>query len=248
MSSRKKPETHFDQGDQFLIPAHPHSHHPPPNPHPPKYENGVPVYAPLKDDQPSVSTTGVFVATSTSGHKSNFCSAQHQHQQQQQDNLNRINTTSNSKDVCAGSTSTLSIPGTLTPASASTSTSAQTTAPPSYHDYSKNTSKDFRGGQETWQTMLYDLMAYKVYHNNDTNVKYEKENTKEHTLYLWLQNQRKHYKYFIDGKSSFLNMERIKILECLGVEWNVRGEIFWENMYDKLKEYRLRYGDTLVPR
>ncbi len=122
--------------------------------------------------------------------------------------------------------------------------SAQSSSSPSLQ------SKDFRGGQDAWQSMLYELLAYKVSHNNDVNVKYnrENENTKEHALYLWLQNQRKHYKYHLDGKPSFLNEERIKILEFCGVEWNVRGDAFWENMFEKLKEYRADHGDCLVPR
>ena len=119
---------------------------------------------------------------------------------------------------------------------------------PSVPPSSSQSPRDFKGGKDAWQSMLYNLLAYKVNHNNQTNVKYEKENTQEHSLYLWLQNQRKHYKYFIDGKQSFLNEERVKILECVGVEWNVRGDVFWENMYEKLREYKKTHGDTLVPR
>ena len=113
---------------------------------------------------------------------------------------------------------------------------------------SNSRSKDFRGGQDAWQSMFYNLMVYKVNHDNDTNVKFTKERTPEHSLYLWLQNQRKHYKLYIDGKPSFLNEERIKILQSVGVEWSVRGDVFWLNMYDKLKEYKAVHGDTIVPR
>ena len=129
-----------------------------------------------------------------------------------------------------------------------TSNKKSSPQPSSSSSSSSQPSKDFKGGKDAWQSMLYNLLAYKVNHNNETNVKFETENTQEHSLYLWLQNQRKHYKYFIDGRQSFLNEERVKILESVGVEWNVRGEVFWENMYEKLKEYKSTYGDTLVPR
>ncbi len=108
--------------------------------------------------------------------------------------------------------------------------------------------KDFRGGQEAWQAMFYNLMVYKVNHNNETNVKFEKENTPAHALYLWLQNQRKHYKYFMEGKPSLLNKERIAVLENAGVQWNIRGGYFWETMFEKLKEYKAKHKNTLVPR
>jgi hypothetical protein len=119
----------------------------------------------------------------------------------------------------------------------------------SNNHHSNNSRGDFRGGQESWQAMFYNLMVYKVNHDNCTNVKYEKDHTPHHALYSWLQNQRKHYKYYIEGKQpSYLNEERIKVLESIGIEWNVRGHVFWEKMYSQLIEYRNEVGDTLVPR
>ena len=124
---------------------------------------------------------------------------------------------------------------------------------------------DFKGGQSAWQAMLYELMVYRANHENNINkltctslysssfnTNNQNNNTKyfkqQHTLYLWLQNQKKHYKRYMENKPSFLNQDRIKVLESIGIEWHLRGNAFWDGMYEKLKSYKVTHGDCLVPR
>eukprot|EP00551_Chaetoceros_affinis_P008323 CAMPEP_0203669104 /NCGR_PEP_ID=MMETSP0090-20130426/5561_1 /ASSEMBLY_ACC=CAM_ASM_001088 /TAXON_ID=426623 /ORGANISM="Chaetoceros affinis, Strain CCMP159" /LENGTH=377 /DNA_ID=CAMNT_0050533705 /DNA_START=83 /DNA_END=1213 /DNA_ORIENTATION=- len=186
----------------------------------PRYENSIPVYVPLRPNEgASFSISEATVAP--------------------------VNDTSAQCSVSASASASASATATVPSNQINNCAQTQKRNP---RALPLSQSKDFRGGQDAWQSMLYDLLAYKVSHNNDTNVKFDKENTKEHTLYLWLQNQRKHYKFLLDGRPSFLNEERIKILEFCGVEWNVRGDTFWENMFEKLKEYKKDHGDCLVPR
>mmetsp|Transcript_22364 Transcript_22364/g.25911 ORF Transcript_22364/g.25911 Transcript_22364/m.25911 type:complete len:413 (+) Transcript_22364:209-1447(+) len=153
--------------------------------------------------------------------------------------------------VCINTTaSTTTHPNTLKTASITASNSTKNISRAKGLDQTRRngSNRDFRGGQETWSTMLYELLAYKVHHNGDTNVKVSKEHTKEQTLYLWLQNQRRHYRMYIDGRASFLNEERIKILELVGVNWNVKGDVFWDKMYHQLIEYKQKHGNAQVPR
>lgn len=107
--------------------------------------------------------------------------------------------------------------------------------------------KDFRGGQELWQAMLYDLLAFKV-KNGHMNIKFNPADETIKNLYHWCQNQRKHYRQLAVGKGSLLNAERVKILECIGFQWNLRGDTFWNQQLEALKNYKEEFGDTMVPR
>ena len=105
---------------------------------------------------------------------------------------------------------------------------------------------DFRFGQEAWQTMLYELLVYKSIHK-DTNVKqHSNAGERERNLSIWVQNQRRNYKLYMSGKNSSLNEERIRVLEMLGFQWNLRGDNFWMKNYDDLIEYKRIYGELYI--
>ncbi len=106
---------------------------------------------------------------------------------------------------------------------------------------------DFRGGQEHWNAMLFNLALYKSKYG-DANVKYNHNDPRDHGLYIWLTHQRKHFRAYCENKPSFMNEDRVAVLETIGVTWNVRGEVFWTKMYKDLKQYKLEKGNTIVPR
>jgi len=107
---------------------------------------------------------------------------------------------------------------------------------------------DFKGGQEMWNAMMYELVLYKSRNAGDANVRFDDNNPRDHGVYSWLQLQRKHYRLFSENKPSYITQERASVLETLGVQWNLRGDVFWDRMYETLQNYKMETGDTLVPR
>jgi len=103
--------------------------------------------------------------------------------------------------------------------------------------------KDYRKGQEYWQAMLYDLLAFKVKHGH-MNIKFNPSDETVKNLYHWCQIQRKHYRQLTVGKGSLLNGERVKILECIGFQWNLRGDTFWNQQLEELKNYKNEFGES----
>lgn len=106
---------------------------------------------------------------------------------------------------------------------------------------------DFRGGQESWNAMLYQLLLYKA-QRGDLNIPHN--DTSYRLLYNWVQTQRKHYKLYQENKTSstFLNADRIAVLDAIDFQWNVRGDTFWQKNFDALVQYKNEHGDLRVPR
>mmetsp|Transcript_15888 Transcript_15888/g.34382 ORF Transcript_15888/g.34382 Transcript_15888/m.34382 type:complete len:505 (-) Transcript_15888:107-1621(-) len=106
---------------------------------------------------------------------------------------------------------------------------------------------DFRGGQESWNAMLYQLLLYKA-QRGDLNIPHN--DTSYRLLHNWVQTQRKHYKLYQDNKTSstFLNADRIAVLDAIDFQWNVRGETFWLKNFESLIGYKTEHGDVRVPR
>lgn len=125
---------------------------------------------------------------------------------------------------------------------ASTATTTATSTKPEEEKLTSKPQKDFRGGQELWQAMLYDLLAFKVKHGH-MNIKMNSADETVKNLYHWCQYQRKHYRHLTVGKDSPLNEERVKILECVGFQWNLRGDTFWNQQLEALKSYKVEFGE-----
>lgn len=107
--------------------------------------------------------------------------------------------------------------------------------------------KDFRGGQESWNAMLYQLILFKT-KNGDLNI--TADDPSNRALFNWIQTQRRHYELYMDNKTSstFLNADRIAVLDAIDFQWNIRGESFWQKHFDALVAYKREYGDARVPR
>mmetsp|Transcript_33827 Transcript_33827/g.64406 ORF Transcript_33827/g.64406 Transcript_33827/m.64406 type:complete len:566 (-) Transcript_33827:105-1802(-) len=106
---------------------------------------------------------------------------------------------------------------------------------------------DFRGGQESWNVMLYQLLLYKA-QRGDLNIPHNDASYR--LLYNWVQTQRKHFKLYQENKTSstFLNADRIAVLDAIDFQWNVRGDTFWQKNFDSLVKYKNEHGDVRVPR
>mmetsp|Transcript_12198 Transcript_12198/g.21923 ORF Transcript_12198/g.21923 Transcript_12198/m.21923 type:complete len:565 (-) Transcript_12198:110-1804(-) len=106
---------------------------------------------------------------------------------------------------------------------------------------------DFRGGQESWNVMLYQLLLYKA-QRGDLNIPHN--DVSYRLLYNWVQTQRKHFKLYQENKTSstFLNADRIAVLDAIDFQWNVRGDTFWQKNFDCLVKYKNEHGDVRVPR
>jgi hypothetical protein len=107
--------------------------------------------------------------------------------------------------------------------------------------------KDFHGGQESWNSMLYQLILFKT-KNGDLNI--TPDDPSNRTLFNWIQTQRRHYELYMDNKTSstFLNADRIAVLDAIDFQWNIRGDSFWQKHFDALVGYKREYGDVRVPR
>ena len=106
---------------------------------------------------------------------------------------------------------------------------------------------DFRGGQESWNAMLYQLLLYKA-QRGDLNIPHN--DTSYRLLYNWVQTQRKHHKLYQENKTSstFLNADRIAVLDAIDFHWIIRGDTFWQKNFDSLMVYKNEHGDVRVPR
>ncbi|KAL9179467.1 hypothetical protein ACHAXT_008757 [Thalassiosira profunda] len=113
-------------------------------------------------------------------------------------------------------------------------------------DAQATSATDFRGGQESWNAMLYQLLLYKAQNGNfdvPPDASYR-------LLRNWAETQRKHYALYQEDRTSgtFLNADRIAVLDAIGFQWNVAGDMFWEANFAALAAYKAEHGDVKVPR
>mmetsp|Transcript_24409 Transcript_24409/g.37594 ORF Transcript_24409/g.37594 Transcript_24409/m.37594 type:complete len:438 (+) Transcript_24409:132-1445(+) len=91
--------------------------------------------------------------------------------------------------------------------------------------------------REHWEDMFARLEAYKEEYG-DCLV--PKGYQKDRHLVKWVTNQRTDY------RKDRIEDERKERLEAIGFKWNVYGDR-WNEMFDRLKEYKAKYGDCMVP-
>ena len=104
---------------------------------------------------------------------------------------------------------------------------------------------------DEWDSLLHRLVEYGEDHFGDYNVPQNYKNDLE--LGTWVTNQRKIYHR---GK---MRDDRKEKLNMLGFQWKLRNiskrqdkddgayEEKWNEMFHRLKEYKLKYGDCNVP-
>jgi hypothetical protein len=98
-------------------------------------------------------------------------------------------------------------------------------------------------GSGAWEDCLSELADYRKIHGHCNVSRNDNANTK---LVSWVTNQRKQYKFHVEGKTSYMTTFRIQELEGLGFEWNRLG-VTWENRLSELVDYRRIHGHCNVP-
>jgi hypothetical protein len=69
-----------------------------------------------------------------------------------------------------------------------------------------------------WNARLSELADYRKIHGHCNVPKRFSENTQ---LGRWVLSQRSNYKFYQEGKTSWITLSRIQILESLGFEWEI---------------------------
>ncbi|KAL3801715.1 hypothetical protein ACHAW5_010055 [Stephanodiscus triporus] len=112
------------------------------------------------------------------------------------------------------------------------------------HPLNASSNDDAGGGEQDWNAMLYELLLYKA-QRGDMNVPHDDPSYRN--LYDWITTQRRQYQ---DNKtsSSFLNADRIAVLDAIDFQWNLRGDTLWQKNFDALIVYKAEHGDVRVPR
>merc|ERR1712232_358130 len=98
-----------------------------------------------------------------------------------------------------------------------------------------------------WQVWIKKLEKYNEEHGN-TNV--PRNYNIDPGLAKFVQRQRKQYDLMMKGNRSKMTNDRVLKLESLGFDWAVTSRkqcSRWENMLEKLKQYKNHYGGFNIP-
>jgi len=107
-------------------------------------------------------------------------------------------------------------------------------------DNDDDNSREFYKHDRRWENHFRSLLDYKERYGGSTAVPQTYKTKPE--LGIWVHRQRT--KYF-DGSLSQNRKER---LNAIGFVWQVTKFVPWETMYQRLVEYKERFGTTQVPR
>ncbi|KAL7516561.1 hypothetical protein ACHAWX_001563 [Stephanocyclus meneghinianus] len=115
---------------------------------------------------------------------------------------------------------------------------------------------NLREPNRSWKKWHKELLAYKSQHGH-VNVPQRCKTNK--ALGAFVSNLRSEYRKYSKGQNSFLNPNRIRILEDLGFHWVARKGVsangdatdkveVWHGRLTELKEYKEKFGDCNVPK
>ena len=97
----------------------------------------------------------------------------------------------------------------------------------------------------SWNIMYSQLVEYKRTHDGDVLVLTSSSNTtitpEIKKLSKWVQNQRVHYKYYINGDTKHIKKHRIDALNKINFIWNTNDH-YWNVNYTNLQNYYNKYG------
>ena len=97
-----------------------------------------------------------------------------------------------------------------------------------------------------WNDMYRKLLQYKEEHGNCLVPMGRDSSEDEKKLGKWVQNQRVHYKYFMNGDRKHIKEHRIEALNRIGFVWNVKDHA-WNMNFEELKKYHREHGNFDVP-
>lgn len=100
----------------------------------------------------------------------------------------------------------------------------------------------------SWNSMYQQLLDYKLAHNGDVLVLTSKDSLPDvKKLSKWVQNQRVHYKYYMNGDTKHIKKHRIDALNKVGFVWSTL-EHAWDFNFTDLKSYYEEHGNFNVPK
>jgi hypothetical protein len=94
-----------------------------------------------------------------------------------------------------------------------------------------------------WDDRLSELAEYRESHGHCNVLRKYSENSK---LGCWVNEQRRNYRVYLDGKKSSLTTVRIQELESLDFVWNIL-DTAWEDCLSELTDYYSIHGHCKVP-
>ncbi|KAL7538781.1 hypothetical protein ACHAXR_009317 [Thalassiosira sp. AJA248-18] len=95
-----------------------------------------------------------------------------------------------------------------------------------------------------WHDRYNELRAFHAKHGT-TRIPDKYEAAPQ--LHTWVSLQRRQLKMCKDGRHTKLTEERIRMLEAVGLECNIRNSSTWMDRFMELKRYKDQYGDCNVP-
>lgn len=95
-----------------------------------------------------------------------------------------------------------------------------------------------------WSERYAELVDFQQKHNS-TRVPSNYPEAPQ--LHSWVSLQRRQLKLYKEGKKSKLTEERARMLEAIGLEWQIRNSCSWMERFLELKEYHDQHGNTNVP-
>lgn len=93
-----------------------------------------------------------------------------------------------------------------------------------------------------WAIRAREFMKYCDEHDGGCNIRQNNP-----SLGMWMSTQRKQYKYWTDGKYSNMTVNRVAILDLIGIVWDA-PHAKWYGRLEELKEYRKKEGHCIVPK
>mmetsp|Transcript_486 Transcript_486/g.1154 ORF Transcript_486/g.1154 Transcript_486/m.1154 type:complete len:324 (+) Transcript_486:112-1083(+) len=96
-----------------------------------------------------------------------------------------------------------------------------------------------------WDDRYQELKEY--HRKNDGSTRVPEHYPEAPQLNTWVSLQRRQLKLAKEGKKNNLTENRIRLLEELGLECQIRSSSSWMERFLELKEYKALHGNTAVP-
>jgi len=95
-----------------------------------------------------------------------------------------------------------------------------------------------------WHDRYAELVSFRAKHGTTRIPDKYDESPQLHT---WVSLQRRQLKMYKEGRPTKLTEERIRLLEAMGLESNIRNSSTWMDRFMELKRYKDEHGDCNVP-
>ncbi len=97
-----------------------------------------------------------------------------------------------------------------------------------------------------WNNNYRKLCEYKELHGNIDLPTRCQEDKEMDSLCCWVQAQKQKYQDYREGCKNTFKPHRILLLEKLGIEWNVRNNL-WNKHFETLVKFKEEFGHVVVP-